>query len=627
MVDAYFIYEGVEDTIICDGQTIYLINASINADSTFWEVEIGGYTNTVSQDTIQITLQDDGTGSYTFYLIAKDINECVDTFQRTFHILPYPELSYNYTLNGSGVDFTLMSNLGLEEEVHWTWGDDTETITNDSTPSHTYVNDGVYEVCISYTNRCGMGQCCDIVVVDNVQNASCLGDSLEVFFTTSSKLVCEGTSIDFTNLSSSGALTYEWYINNSLVSSNMNYNHIFSQAGKHIVSLVVKYPNACEMSYTTLVEVVSNNVNLDVIYTKNGPIVNFVFDSIDAHTKYGIMVLEDTSSLLPISLFGNNITYTFPEAGTYTVLVGASNFICGENWLVDTLIVTVEPLPITYQKLLRIDGKPCGISSCIQTSDQKIVIIGKVLYAEQNSEEAIVAKLNIQGEMIWSKRFSSTQRNRPGNLVEGANGGFMAYINNIDSTASNGNFYVIKWDDDGNEEWHTTLGNSTFGFAQSIKATSDGGCILTGYTSSFGVSEKSAFLIKLNANGSLSWGKYYNTGDTSSLSAITAKDVLVDSDGGYTVLGHTWQNQQSLFLMKTDAFGNVNWVKSYGGNNLNYDYVPILSPKIYTKMQEPFKDCTFKIKQSLMKYLQAKRSRINAFKTNLQNLNPQSLRL
>jgi len=85
---------------------------------------------------------------------------------------------------------------------------------------------------------------------------------------------------------------------------------------------------------------------------------------------------------------------------------------------------------------------------------------------------------------------------------------------------------------------------------------------VAGNTRSFGVGGD-IFLIKTDANGNVQWAKTY--GGTSHDWAYSVQQT---SDGGYIVLGFTYSfgaDSGDIILIKTDANGNIMWAKTYGG--------------------------------------------------------------
>jgi hypothetical protein len=78
-----------------------------------------------------------------------------------------------------------------------------------------------------------------------------------------------------------------------------------------------------------------------------------------------------------------------------------------------------------------------------------------------------------------------------------------------------------------------------------------------GYTSSFGAGGYDVFLVKTDANGNIIWAKTYGGWNND-----IASSVRQTSDGGYIVAGTTWSfgtGNGDVFLIKTDANGNIDF--------------------------------------------------------------------
>ena len=62
-------------------------------------------------------------------------------------------------------------------------------------------------------------------------------------------------------------------------------------------------------------------------------------------------------------------------------------------------------------------------------------------------------------------------------------------------------FWLVKTDADGNEEWTRTYGGQDLDFGLSVEPTEDGGFILAGRTFSYGTGNSDMWLIKTDSEG------------------------------------------------------------------------------------------------------------------------------
>ncbi len=124
-------------------------------------------------------------------------------------------------------------------------------------------------------------------------------------------------------------------------------------------------------------------------------------------------------------------------------------------------------------------------------------------------------------------------------------------------------------------QWHKSLGGSGDDFARSVVTTADGGYISAGYSTSNNgdVSGNHGgfdyWVVKTDASGNIQWQRSYGgTGDDHATSIIRA------NDNGYIIAGYSTSNNGDVsgnhgntdfWVVKVDLIGNIQWQKSLGG--------------------------------------------------------------
>jgi len=133
--------------------------------------------------------------------------------------------------------------------------------------------------------------------------------------------------------------------------------------------------------------------------------------------------------------------------------------------------------------------------------------------------------------------------------------------------------WLIKTDSEGLPEWQSVFGGTVIDIGYSVEQTTDGGYIIAGETSSYGLAHsKDVWLIKTDAQGTEMWSKAYGGKGWD-----IGHSVQQTSDGGFIIAGVTETEyivefDRDVLLIKIDALGNEKWLKTFDGNGYESGY-------------------------------------------------------
>ncbi|GAA4109177.1 lipoprotein [Aquimarina addita] len=235
----------------------------------------------------------------------------------------------------------------------------------------------------------------------------------------------------------------------------------------------------------------------------------------------------------------------------------------------------------------------------IQATDGGFVMVG---YSRSNDEDASlnaglqdywVIKVNTNGEIIWEKSFGFGGIDQAFSIIQTTDGGYFI-TGFLDVTASDGGgnddksfgtkhgvgeFWGIKLDADGNQEWRRYFGGTNNDRSYDVVQTEDQGFILIGSSESvdFDITNSKGsydfWVLKINTQGTLVWQKSFGGSEID-----VGYTIGATGDGKYIIVGDARstdgditspKGNADLWMIQIDGNGNLLWQKSIGGTEFD----------------------------------------------------------
>ena len=166
--------------------------------------------------------------------------------------------------------------------------------------------------------------------------------------------------------------------------------------------------------------------------------------------------------------------------------------------------------------------------------------------------DAVLYKFNYAGDTIWTKRYGGTNSENGNCCIQTKDSGYLltGFTDSYGSGA--GDFYMVKADKFGNEQWYKTFGTAGVEAAVVGQQTLDGGYILSGRKNN------QFYFVKTDSAGNQQWDQSY----ANTIGVCFVKQL---PDSGYILAGsQDISGDLQGCLIRTDKDGNLIWQNNYG---------------------------------------------------------------
>ncbi len=322
--------------------------------------------------------------------------------------------------------------------------------------------------------------------------------------------------------------------------------------------LVVKLGATGLLEWTKAIGDDANGVARELVKLGNGFAASFWTNGYGAGlTDIEILKLDPSFNVLWAKTYGgssNDYVYKVLEGPDGSLILVGYTYSWGLG-VSDVLVIKVDSLGNRLWARTLGDSNDDQAFSGAITTDGGIVVVGYSKNFGSQYQDALVAKFDQSGQLLWAKLLSGPYTDEAYAVTATSDGGCAVLIQSTSFGAGNYDFLLAKLDQSGNLEWAKAYGTPRSDYPTAIIQTSDGGFVLAGYTST-STAYLDILVFKVTSTGSIQWETLFS-GDTSDYAHALAQS----SDGSFVIAGATASFYQDgtgdddFFLLVLDSGG------------------------------------------------------------------------
>ncbi len=204
--------------------------------------------------------------------------------------------------------------------------------------------------------------------------------------------------------------------------------------------------------------------------------------------------------------------------------------------------------------------------SVILTMDGGYALTGGTRSSEDAQSDLLVVRLDGAGNLLWARAFGGNASDWAESIIQTPDGGFMVLGNTLSFGAGGIDLLLLKIDSSGNLMWAKTFGGSGRDQANAIIRSSDGGFMVVGEAYGFGTGYEDLLVMKLSEFGDPQWIKVYGTQEMEE-----GYSIIQTSTGDYAIAGSIAEQRKEttlsdILVLKIDSSGNPLWAVTYEGS-------------------------------------------------------------
>jgi hypothetical protein len=140
-----------------------------------------------------------------------------------------------------------------------------------------------------------------------------------------------------------------------------------------------------------------------------------------------------------------------------------------------------------------------GLSVC-PTFDGGYILAGCTQSFGLGQDDLWLVKTDENGDSLWSRTFGGSGWDGCNSVIQTSDSAYVLAGHTTSFGAGGDDFWLVRTDAQGDSLWTRTFGGSADEQCYSVQQTSDGGCVLAGFTNSFGAGGSDFWVIKLESD-------------------------------------------------------------------------------------------------------------------------------
>ena len=203
----------------------------------------------------------------------------------------------------------------------------------------------------------------------------------------------------------------------------------------------------------------------------------------------------------------------------------------------------------------------------VESNDSNYIITGNTYSFGNGGSDIYIIKINRNGDTIWTRCYG-TQKDEFSFSIKKLNGNYIILGNTQNPDSSESNLYILKIDDDGNLLWGKIIETPAWEYPRDFEISENGYFVITGSIKIEG-GDFNIYVLKIDSVGNTVWQKRYGGGmDDFGYS-------ICKSENGYLVAGYTYSygmGGSDIYILKINENGDTLWTKTFGREENDFGF-------------------------------------------------------